>query len=240
MSSPRLEESMSVFGASPLVDLLPESVHRELASHVRYAEFERGQTIFARGASGSDVYWVVTGRVKVMALSLNGNELLHSMVEPGEYFGEVSAVDGRPRGIDATAESRTGVLALSRDHLLPALERHPPAALRLAELLCVQIRLAGETLQDFVFYSSQARIWSHLLRLVDRYGSVERDNGSIRIEHRLSQEDLAHSVGLTRVMVNRQLAAWRDLGLIEYGRGFIVIHDKQTLDAHVGMAPDTN
>lgn len=57
--------------------------------------------------------------------------------------------------------------------------------------------------------------------------------GPILIHHGQSQQDLADSVGLTRVMVNRQLKAWRQRGLIEDGRGYVRVPSPEELRAYV-------
>ena len=55
----------------------------------------------------------------------------------------------------------------------------------------------------------------------------------MRIEHQLSQQELGERVGLTRVSINRMLSAWRDRGLIEDGRGYIVVRDMARLEEAV-------
>ncbi len=73
-----------------------------------------------------------------------------------------------------------------------------------------------------------ARLYRRLRALATRYGREEAD-GAIRIEHGLSQQELADSIGITRVSVNKQLVEWRTLGLIDHGRGFAVIRDMEAL-----------
>ena len=94
-------------------------------------------------------------------------------------------------------------------------------------------RIAGETIKNLGLNGAELRIWSRLTHLSNQYGQTHSEKKSIHIAHGLSQKDLADSVGLTRVMVNRQLRIWREEGLIEDGRGFSVILDPEALEAFV-------
>ena len=228
----------SLLAASPLLDLIPEDELAGLAAHVRQLHFDAGGTVFVKGAAGSSIYWVVRGRLKLTVTSPDGSELLHSMIEPGDYCGEITAIDGGARGVNAIAESSTDTLALDREFFLPAIERHPKAAIKLARLLCAQIRIAGATLENLAFHSAETRIWTRLMYLSEQYGEVDTKSGALEIKHRLSQQSLADSVGLTRVMVNRQLSAWREQGWIKDGRGFVLVPDPKAFESFVWRTAD--
>jgi CRP-like cAMP-binding protein len=131
------------------------------------------------------------------------------MIEAGDYCGEITAVDGGVRGVSAIADRSSETVSIHRKDLLPAFERNPKAALNLARLLCRQIRIAGATLENLAFHNAETRIWTRLNYLSKQYGEIQGTTRALRIDHGLSQQNLADSVGLTRVMVNRQLSIWR-------------------------------
>ncbi len=229
---PPLIKDVRLLAASPLLDLLPEEQVVELASHARHFHFDAGETVFAMDTPGSYTYWVRSGRFRITTTSRGGIELLHSMIEPGDYCGEITTIDGGLRGVNAIAECSSDAIALDRQYLIPAIERNPKAAMRLARLLCAHIKVAGETIRNLGLHTSELRIWSRLMHLSPKYALIEED-GTMRISHGLSQQDLADSVGLTRIVVNRQLKQWRDEGLIEDGRGFVIVPDPDALEAFV-------
>ena len=76
---------------------------------------------------------------------------------------------------------------------------------------------------------SRARLVRRIKSLADQFGKSEAD-GVVRIEHRLSQQEIGESVGLTRVSVNRLLSQWRSEGLIQDGRGYLVVPDLERLE----------
>ncbi len=233
MPASRHEKTEIFLAGSPLLSSLPATEIEDLAKHAQYHSFEVDDAIFVQGTAGSHIYWVVKGRVRLTATSITGTDLLHSMIEPGDYFGEITAVDGGMRGVNALAEMKTEALALDRRYLMPVFKRNPEAVMVLARLLCRQVRIAGSTIESLAFHNAETRIWTRLMYLSQQYSTPDAKNRAIRIDHGLSQQHLADSVGLTRVMVNRQLGLWRDAGLIEDGRGFVVVFDPTKLEKHV-------
>lgn len=233
MVANRLGDTERILASSPLLAGIPRSEITQLAFRVRNFNFDPNETIFAKGDAGSQIFWVAKGRVRLCVLGPGGNELLHSMIESGHSFGEITAIDGGTRGVDAIAVRRSEVFALNRRSLIPIWERYPAAALNLARAICAQVRVAGATIENLAFHGSEIRIFTRLMFLSQQYSTTDPENGSMRIDHGLSQQDLADSVGLTRVMVNRQLSAWRQLGLTEDGRGFILIFEPTAFREHV-------
>jgi len=216
-----------------MLAMLPEPDLAEIVSRVRQYDFAAGEFVFSKGAPGSHVYWVESGRLRLTLSSARGGEVLHQMVEEGESCGILSLLDGGLRVVNAIADRRSHLFGLEGRYLLPVLERNPKACLALSKDLCETIRVAGDSIENLGLKNSEERIWSRLLHLSNRYGEFDEEKKSIRIVHGLSQQDLADSVGLTRVMVNRQLSVWRKAGLTEDGRGFVVILDPPALESHV-------
>jgi len=233
MGSSSQSDISDLLADSPLLARLPEPELAELVSRVRQYDFASGEIVFSKGAPGSYVYWVETGRLRLTLSNSGGRDVLHSMVEEGEFCGILSLIDGGLRVVNAIADCRSHLIGLEGRYLLPILERNPKACVAMSKVLCQTIRVAGDSIANLGLKNSEERIWSRLLHLSNRYGEVDEEKKSIRIVHGLSQQDLADSVGLTRVMVNRQLSVWRKAGLTEDGRGFVVILDPPALQAHV-------
>jgi CRP/FNR family cyclic AMP-dependent transcriptional regulator len=227
----------NLLGNSTLLESLPPDDLAEVVSRVRQYDFVAGEMAFSKGAPGSYVYWVENGRLRQTLRSISGGEILHSMVEVGDHAGILSVLDGESRVVNAIADRRTHLIGLEGRYLLPMLERNPRVCLDISRILCETIRVAGNSIENLGLNNSEARIWSRSIHLSNRYGEIDAKEKSIRIVHGLSQQDLADSPGLTRVMVNRQLSIWRKAGLTEDGRGFVVILDPEALESHVWRPP---
>ena len=227
------EEISKLLRESSLLEFLPESDLDEIVSRVRQFDFAPSEVVFAKGAPGSYVYWVESGRLRLTLTSHGGGEILYSMVEVGGFCGDLSVLDGGLRAVNAIADRRTHLVGLDGRYLIPVFERNPLVSLNMARLLCGAVRIAGETIENLGLHHSEARIWSRLIHLSRQYGEKVPGSHAIRIAHGLSQRDLADSVGLTRVMVNRQLRIWRHERFTEDGRGYIVILDPDALESFV-------
>jgi CRP-like cAMP-binding protein len=220
-------------GRTPLLRTLSRDEIAALARHARVVHFDPGALVWAKGTLGNQAYWVLKGRVKLSATARNGHDLLLQMIEPGEVFGEISAIERGPRSTNATAETHTDAFSIASHPLVAAIERSPKALMDLALVLCGHLRQAVTNLETLGLHGAQTRIWCRLMDLSYRYGTPNPDSEAIRIKHGLSQQDLAETVGLTRVMMNRQLNEWRELGFIDYKRGVIEIHDPAKFEAFV-------
>jgi CRP-like cAMP-binding protein len=217
----RALDDNDVFGALPETDLV------RLIAYGSTRRYATGETIFQRGEAGECMMIVLSGRVKIANYSADGKEAVLNFIEPGQVFGEIALLDGRARTADAIAIEPTELFELYRRELLPFLEDHPGAAIRLIEVLCEKLRHTTRIVEDIMFLNMAPRIARGLLRLAEEHG--RRRGGRTRIDFKLSQRDLGGYVGLARENINRQLRAWRSQGHVTVEEGYITILDEQAL-----------
>jgi CRP/FNR family transcriptional regulator, cyclic AMP receptor protein len=210
-----------------LAQLAPGELDRVLGM-VTERQLKNGQVIFQKGDPGASLMAVLHGRVKIGAYSEDGKEIILNIVEPGQIFGEIALLDGKERTADATAMGPTTLLVLDRRDFIPFLERNPKIAVRLIEVLCERVRRTSEMVESVAFLEYSARLAKLLLRLAENYGQESEDG--VRINLRISQQDLGNLIASTRESVNRQLNAWAEQGIIELERGQITILDSDTLE----------
>jgi CRP/FNR family transcriptional regulator, cyclic AMP receptor protein len=210
-----------------------------LASRARQHRLDRGETVPANGENGTALHFVAEGRIKILRTNVNGRDLLLRMIDPGGHFGLISFVDGDPGPVRVIAERSSYVLSLRRPQLMPFFAGNAEAAMHLARMLCGHLRYSIGVRESAALGDAQTRIHKQLMDLSRDYAEVDPVSGAIGIHHGQSQQNLADGTGLTRVMVSRQLGAWRDRGLIEYGRGFVRILDPEALATLVAGGQDT-
>lgn len=109
--------------------------------------YPAGAIVFEKGAPAGHVYVILEGRARVFVRAPLGHELTLRTFVAGDAFGEVAALDGRPRASSAQAETALEVLALTRADLLAFLEAHPLVGLALMRVLVERVRFATHTLQ---------------------------------------------------------------------------------------------
>ncbi len=175
------------------------------------------QNLFSRGDLGTQVYVLVDGAIRITVLSEEGREVLFALIEPGQIFGEIAVLDGGPRTASATAMAMSKLISIDRPHLYWFLDRKPARYGRLISVLCQRIRSADELLEDLLFLSARSRLAKHLRSLGDKIGIWDGDSVTIR----LSQQDLADNLGVSRELINKILSKWESSGSVSLWRGQI-------------------
>ena len=166
------------------------------------------------------MYILLSGSVKMTLPSeTTGSDVLVALLRPGEHFGELAVLDGRPRWVTAVAAEPSEVLAIYRDEVLAFLREHAEASLQVAVSVCLRLRHITELLADLAFLDLLPRLAKRLCQLAEVAQGPAANGATILT----SQDALAEMVGATREAVNKQLARLRDMGLIETGRGRVKI-----------------
>jgi CRP-like cAMP-binding protein len=148
---------------------------------------------------------------------------------PGEVFGEVAVLDGQPRSATITALERCELMIIQRNDFFHFLEKNPTAAIKLMAVLARRLRHLSERVEDSTFLEIPARLAKQLVHLGTRYGKPTDDG--LRIELKLSQQELGDLVGATRESVNKQIRAWVGDGIVAQHKGRLVIVDLERLQA---------
>ena len=191
--------------------------------------FEADDEIFAKGDAGDALSGVLSGRVCIYTTSPEGEEAILNILEPGEMFGEIALLDGGPRTASARVMVAADLLQIRRSHFVTFLRDHPELGLAMLPVLCGRIRMNVELIEDAAFLDLSARLAKRLLSLAKTHGKP--DPRGVRIAFKVSQQDLARMIGATRERVNKELALWREGGLIAVEDGAIVIRRPDTLRA---------
>jgi len=200
----------------------------EAAALLRLARTRRvaaGQTVFRKDDPGDGLYGVLAGGVAVTVTSEAGKELILNMFGPGEFFGEIALLDGKGRTATAVARAPSELLFIGRTAFLPFLEKHPRIAARMIALLCERLRRTTQLVEDAAFLNVGSRLAKGLAALALQ--GVRAADGSVALS--ISQADLARTIGVSREIVSRQLAAWRSAALIQLGRERIVVRDPDAM-----------
>jgi len=191
----------------------------------------RGQTVLQKGDPGSSMMAVLSGRVRISAVNAEGKEITLNVINPGQVFGEIALLDGQPRSADATATEDTALLVIERRQFMPFLESNQNLTIRMLAVLCERLRSTSIALEQIALFDLEARLARLILKLATDYGKPTTDG--TRIELKLSQRDISNLVAASRESVNKQLAEWRDSGVLTFENGYIILHRTEDLQALV-------
>ncbi len=198
-----------------------------LIAHGQRRRFPAGAVVFGEGDSSRRVFVMLSGKVKISSYTSNGREAVLAIRSSGDLVGELSAIDGLPHLATVTALEPLDVLVISNDDFRAFLEGTPGVALLLLEIELSKLRDADRKRVEFGAYDSVGRVASRLLELAERFG--QPDPSGVRIDLRLSQQDLAGWVGASREAVIKALRLLRDRGSIETHRRVVTIVDLPAL-----------
>ncbi len=206
----------------PFLGALAPEDREALASSVTHRRFRKGDILFQREDDGQALFIVESGGVRIYFPGVQGSDLTLAVFGPGDFFGELSLLDGRPRSASAVATLDTLVLALERSDFIALLTSRPAAALSVLEVVSWRLRDADEMASDLAFLDVGARLAKKLLDLAGSHGKTV-PSGTL-LDLPLTQEELANMIGVTRESVNRNLGEFRRLGLMSnQGRKFVIL-----------------
>ena len=214
----------------PLFAGLPDRELEALASSLGKRTFGKGMIIFHGGSLGQTLYIIESGLVRIFSLSESGQELTVNLYGPGEIFGEMALLDGRPRSAGALCMERTVAHTLRRDAFDRCLERTPALARGVFDLLIARLRYTTSHLESLAFLDVYGRVAGKLLELGERYGC---QGDGLKIDLRLTQSELATWLAASRESVNKVLSSFRDEGLIAVNGQEITILDCRGLEDRV-------
>ena len=214
--------------------LFAEFAPPELDKLVQFAKlrsFKSREVIFNQGEPGRHMFIVITGTIRISILSEEGKEMTLGTLGPGDVFGEIALLDGKERTATVTAITACECLVLERQEFIPFLELHPQAAIKLLTALSARLRMTNEIIADTLFLNLPPRLAKKLLYLAKIHG--QQTPQGLRINIKLSQQELGNLVATSRESINKQLRAWQEEGLLRLEHGYITILNPQALAMQV-------
>ena len=204
-----------------LFDNLPETALQELAALSQPRALESGGFFFMQGEPARHMYVLTQGRVKLTQVSVDGQQVGMRMVIPPQMFAGITILNPK-KGYPVSAEVMEDAVALfwTGDDLRMLADRYPALSFAVMDVMRGYIEEMQSRFRELATERVERRVARALLRLTTQTGS-KLDTGGIEIL--LSRQDLAEMSGTTLFSASRILSAWERLGLIETGRGRVVI-----------------
>jgi CRP/FNR family cyclic AMP-dependent transcriptional regulator len=190
------------------------------------------EELFHKGSASSQIYVVVSGRLKVISTSDVGSDLMFAIADPGEVIGEIGLLVDSDRTATVIAMEESILIVIDRRDFEGLLRRRPSVALELLSVLAERLARVSEFLEDTHFLNLPVRLAKKLVHLADLHGQERSgEAGSeILIELKFSQEEWGDLVGTTRESINKQFRSWTKEDLIALDKGRVVIRDLARLE----------
>ncbi len=210
-----------LLGQVPIFENLQGEELEHLSTLLRPRRYARGEVIFHQGDVGTALYIVRKGQVAIRLSAPDGKEVTLSLLDRGDFFGELALLDEEPRSTDAVAREETDLLSLQREDFRHFLGARPQVALGLLSALSRLVRRVTQLVHDATFLDARERLVRVLLDLARTQGQSGAEG--VTLAPRLTQSELANLCGLTRESTNKWLRFYVREGLLSYEGGQITL-----------------
>jgi CRP/FNR family transcriptional regulator len=208
-----------------LFSSLADKELQQIRTHIILRDFKKNQTILHEKETSEFMYIIISGKVKISRVGKDGKEAILSMHGSGEFFGELSLIDGRTAPADVLAVENSNVAIISKDHFYSLLYTQRKVLENLLQILCSRLREAWQKIEMLNFNDASQRLKMLLNMLSETYGEKTPKGTVLRV--RLIHQDLADMTGLTRETVTRVLDRWKKSGEIDVlSSKFIRLNDE--------------
>ena len=226
----------SILGLLKGVELfseLNEEQLKMLANLVVAQNFVRDETVVLEGDdSVQALYLIASGSVQVYMTGVDGRETILSFLERGDFFGEMSLIDGEPRSASVRTVTDAQLLIIHRESFLTLIRQSPEIAMGLLSAMSKRLRKANRQIGSLSTMSVSGRVAGTLLNLMQERGvRIHTDNGKMVtvIHNRPTQQQLADMSGTTRETVSRICSLLVKTSAIAMTGKDIVIFDEDML-----------
>jgi CRP-like cAMP-binding protein len=206
----------------PLFATLGEDDLAHVVARMVERRYKRGDLILLQGEPGGALHYVRSGLVKVFKTSAEGKEQVLRLIEAGQMFNDVPALDGGPNPASAAAMEPSVVYALGHAELRKLILERPGVAEGAVRSMAEALRHLVALVEDLSFRHVTARVAKILL---DQAAMAHEGQGA----HRLTQQEMAAMAGTAREMVGRALKELEAAGAIAMRRGHAVVLDAERL-----------
>ena len=196
-------------------------------SGARSVRYPKGSAVFEQDGEAHSFFLLLHGRLRVVRLTPDGQQVVVRFVNPGDIFGIAKAI-GRDTYPGTAIAAVDSVALLWPSSLWPELvAAHPALAVNTVQTMGARIQEAHTRVVEMSTEEVERRVAHALLRLANQAGHTVADG--IEIAFPISRQDIAEMTGTTLHTVSRILSGWEQAGLVRSGRQRVVIREAHKL-----------
>ena len=175
--------------------------------------YKKDSTVLHENETGSALFVIISGKVKVSRESDDGKEVILTILNESDFFGEMAILDGLSRSAGVIAIEETELFIIQRTDFLNLLQEHPEISVALLQELTRRLRASDLRIKSLSLRDAEGKVASVILQLADDIGKIKQ--GKVEIERLPFQHDLANMAGVSRETISRTLHSFAKRGLIE-------------------------
>lgn len=187
----------------------------------RLVQVEEGSYYFMQGDPAAGIFVLIEGRVKLVQVSLAGQQVLMGVVLPPGVFGVVSLLEGGEFPVSAAAMQNSKALFWSAADIQQIASSHPAVAMNTIRVLAEQVQDFQARFRELATERVERRLARTVIRLANQAGRKTAEG--VLIDLPLTRQDLAEISGTTLYTVSRILSQWEERGIVQAGRERVVV-----------------
>jgi CRP/FNR family transcriptional regulator len=178
----------------------------KISNTIRIKVFRKNETILHEEDTNEYMYTILSGSVKVIQITDEGRETILAMHKTGDFFGEMSLIDGKtmPATVLALEDTHTAIISKREFRDLMSTEK---VLDNLLVILCTRLRESWNKIQMLNFNNAAHRIKMLFTMLSYEYG--EKDTDGVTLNIKLTHQNIANMTGITRETVTRVIDRWQ-------------------------------
>ncbi len=193
-------------------DLKPDAIEK-ISKIGTTKVFPKDAIILREEESGSAMFVILKGKVKVSRDSAEGKEVILTILNDTDFFGEMAILDGLTRSATITAMEDTNLFIIERDQFLNLLKEHPEVSINLLQELTRRLRSADMKIKALSLKDAEGKVATVIVQLAEEVGKIRQ--GIVEIEKLPLQQDLANMAGTSRETISRTLHSFAKKGMVE-------------------------
>ena len=218
-----------------LFDGLPTDLVATVSGQCRWNRLADGEQVFDKDSESLDVYFVQSGGVRILTTGPEGREVALADIPVGQYFGELAAIDGKPRSARAVASGDSTVATLSGPAFRALLRDSPDLAFRVLERLARIVRSLDSRVTELSTETEPQRIYAQLLRLARPDAA---NSQAWIIDDLPNHKEIAAWTGTSREAVGQTIGELAREGIVRRRGMGLVVADRQRLCLMSVAAPE--
>lgn len=206
------KEKVAALKKIQLFSELPDKELHQINSQIVLKLFKKNKTILFEEDTNAFMYIILSGKVKAIKTTGEGKEIILAMHNAGNFFGEMSLIDGKtsPASVVATEDSIISII--SQNDFYSLLVSHKKVLENLLKILSSRLRTSWDTIKLLNFNNASQRIRTLFFMLSEEHGKRTADG--IVLNANLSHREISEMTGLTRETVTRVMDKWQKEGEI--------------------------
>lgn len=197
----------------PIFSELDESAFEKIAQIGSRKVFKRDAIVLHEHETGSALFIIIEGKVKISRLSDDGKEVILTILSDSDFFGEMAILDGLTRSANVTAMEDSELFLIQRSDFIDLLKNHPEVSIALLQELTQRLRAADMKIKSLSLKDAEGKVATVIMQLADDVGKIKQ--GVVEIEKLPFQHDLANMAGTSRETISRTLHSFAKKGLVE-------------------------